>query len=132
VGSTFGGPSCPPRKGHGSRVTADYNGWFNPLAPQSARYLSGIAGNPPGLHDVQANPQLSGQPEVPYRVAEGCSWLGSCTTGQVLSHYRDLYRPAAGSPLVNAGSPADGAGAFIGAVGLNGSHSLDLFGRVVP
>ena len=134
VGSTFGGAFVSSEDAvTAPRVTgADYNGWFNPLAPQSARYRSGIVGNPPGVHDVQANPQLSGQPEVPYRVAEGCIWLGSCTTGQVLSHYRDLYRPAADSPLVNAGSPADGAGAFIGAVGLNGSHSLDLFGRVVP
>jgi hypothetical protein len=65
-------------------------------------------------------------------MSEGCIWLGSCTTGQVLMHYREIYTPTAGSPLINAGSPADGLGAFIGAVGLNGSHSLDLFGRVVP
>jgi len=115
------------------RVTnADYNGWFNPLAPHSTRYLAGIVNNPPGLHDVQANPKLSGQPEVPYRVSEGCIWVGGCTIGQVLSHYRDIYQPAAGSPLINAGSPADGTGSFIGAVGPNGGNSADLFGRIVP
>jgi hypothetical protein len=112
-------------------ASADYNGWFNPLAPHSTRYLPGIVSSPPGLHDVQANPQLAGPAEVPYRMSEGCIWLGSCTTGQVLAHYREIYAPTAGSPLINAGSPADGLGAFIGAVGLNGSHSLDLFGRVV-
>ncbi len=55
-------------------VSADYNGWFNPQAPNSTRYLTGIVTNTPGLHDVQANPRLSGPSEIPYRVSEGCIW----------------------------------------------------------
>ena len=81
---------------------------------------------------MQGNPFFSGQPEIPYQVSEGCIWLRSCTAGQVLSHYRDIYRPAQGSPLINAGNPADGAGSFIGAIGPTNSNSVDLFGRIVP
>jgi hypothetical protein len=68
--------------------------------------------------------------EIPYRIAEGCIWAGDCTTGQVLAHYRQTYRPAAGSPLVNAGDPADGAGTSIGAIGADDNNPADLFGRV--
>jgi len=135
VSGTFGGAfvSTPDGAVSSPRVTsADYNAWFNPLAPHSTPYLPGIVDSSPGLHDVQGNPRLSGQAEVPYRVSEGCIWLGSCTTGQVLSHYRDIYQPAAGSPLINAGDPADGVATFIGAVGPNLGNSLDLFGRIVP
>jgi len=113
-------------------TTADYNAFFNPLAPNSIRYLAGIAQNSPGAHDVQADPKLSGSNEIPYRVSSGCIWLGEDTTGRVLSHYRDLYRPAAGSPLINAGDPADGTGAAIGAIGPDTSNPVDLFGRIVP
>ncbi len=125
--STDSGAVASPRV-----VSADYNGWFNPLAPNSARYLPGMVQNPAGVHDVQANPRLSGQAEMPYRVSKGCVWLGLYTTGQVLSRYRQIYRPAAGSPLIHAGDPADGAGTAIGAVGADDSHPMDLFGRVVP
>ena len=112
------------------RVTsADYNGWFNPLAA-SARYLAGIVANTPGLHDVIANPRWSGQPDVPYRVSEGCIWSGGCRTRQVLERYRETYRPAPGSPMIGAGDPSDGPGSFIGAIGPDDSHPLDRFGRV--
>jgi hypothetical protein len=50
----------------------------------------------------------------------------------VLSHYRALYQPAAGSPLIKAGNPADGANIAIGAVGPDTSNPVDLLGRVVP
>jgi hypothetical protein len=134
VSSTFGhafvsspdGTTTVPRV-----VTADYNGWFNPTATSSVRYLSGIVANTPGVHDVLADPKLAGQREVPYRIAEGCVWLGGCTVGQVLAHYRDLYRPATGSPLINAGDPADGNGTAIGAIGPDGTHPLDKFGRII-
>src|SRR4029453_10472847 len=100
------------------RVTrADYNAWFNPEAPSTAHYLPGIVQGAAGAHDVQGDPHLSGPFEVPYRVAESCLWLRACSTSEVLAHYRDLYRPAAGSTLIGAGDPADGAGTAIGAVG---------------
>ena len=113
------------------RVTsADYNAWSNPLATGTAHYLAGIIQNAPGAHDVNGDPQLSGPSEIPYQVSEGCVWLGTCSIRQVLAHYRDLYRPAAGSPLAGAGDPADGAGTAIGAVGPDDSNPADLFGRM--
>jgi hypothetical protein len=113
-------------------ISADYNAFFNPLANNTSRYLAGIAQNSPGTHDVQADPKLSGSNEIPYKISEGCIWLGEDTTGRVLSHYRDLYRPATGSPLISAGDPNDGAGTAIGAIGPDTSNPVDLFGRIVP
>jgi hypothetical protein len=80
---------------------------------------------------VTANPQFSGVAEVPYRIAEGCVWLRTCTVGEVLAHYRAIYRPAAASPLINAGDPADGQGTAIGAIGPNDTNPLDRFGRII-
>ena len=45
------------------------------------------------------------------------------------SHYREIYRPATGSPLIGAGDPADGAGTFIGAIGADDTNPIDRFGR---
>lgn len=118
----------------GPRVnTADYNGWYNPLTTASTvLYLPGIVQNAPGVHDVQTNPQFSGPSEIPYRVSEGCVWVGTCSIGKVLAHYRTIDKPAAGGPLINAGDPADGAGTVIGAIGPNTSNPVDRFGRIVP
>jgi hypothetical protein len=126
VGAPEGSVSAP-------RVTsADYNAWFNPLAPNTAFYLPGIVATTPGANDVLAAPQLAGTGQVPYRISEGCIWLRTCSTGDVLAHYRELYRPAAGSPLVGAGNPADGAGTPIGAVGPDNTSAVDRFGRIQP
>jgi hypothetical protein len=126
VGAPEGAVSAP-------RVTsADYNAWFNPLAPNTAPYLHGIVAATPGTNDVAAPPQLAGTGEVPYRISEGCVWLRTCSTGEVLAHYRELYRPTAGSPLVGAGNPADGAGTPIGAIGPDTANPVDRFGRIQP
>jgi len=123
--------SAPDGAISGPRVTsADYNAWFNPLAPGTAHYLAGIVQSAPGGHDVSGDPRLSGTSEIPYRVSEGCIWVGTCGIRQVLAHYRELYRPAAGSPLINAGDPGDGSGIAIGAVGPDDSQPSDLFGRM--
>ena len=42
---------------------------------------------------------------------------GTTTVCQILRFYRRLFSPAAGSPLVGAGDPADGDGNNIGAIG---------------
>jgi Concanavalin A-like lectin/glucanases superfamily len=112
--------------------SADYNAFFNPLATHSVRYLTGLVSGTPGVHDVQTDPKLAGLSEVPYRVSEGCIWNGDCTTAQVLAHYRDVYRPVTGSPLIAAGDPTDGAGTAIGAVGPDDTNPVDLFGRFLP
>ena len=51
------------------------------------------------------------------------------TVSQILAHYRRAYTPAEGSPLINAGDPADGRGSYIGAVGAGKSPPQDHFGR---
>ena len=126
VSTPDGAPSTP-------RVTsADFNGWYNPRASHTVRYLPGIVRNSPGSHDVQADPKLSAAAEVPYRISNGCVWLGDYSTGAVLLHYRQVYRPASGSPLIGAGDPSDGAGTAIGAIGPDDANPVDQFGRVVP
>jgi hypothetical protein len=71
-------------------------------------------------------------PEIPYGISEGCIWSRTYTTGQVLTHYREMYRPGPGSPLVDAGDPADGAGTDIGAIGEGTNDPKDSFGLVIP
>jgi hypothetical protein len=39
--------------------------------------------------------------------------------------------PKAGSPAIDAGDPADGAGNDVGAVGSGDPHAADKFGRVL-
>ena len=48
---------------------------------------------------------------------------------KMLAHYREAYAPAAGSPLIGAGDPADGAGTNIGAIGAAQPSDHDRFGR---
>jgi hypothetical protein len=91
----------------GAVTNADYNAWYNPLASHTAHYASGIAG---GSHDVSGDPQFSGTvPEVPYQIDEGCVWSRTIGVSQVLGHYRTLYTPRAGSPLVGADATNIGA-----------------------
>ena len=48
---------------------------------------------------------------------------------KILATYREAYTPAAGSPLIGGGDPADGAGTNIGAIGSARASDLDRFGR---
>ncbi len=119
--------------GTGVHVTAaDYNGFFNPLATDVVPYASGIVASTPGTHDVKADPKLLGPvPESPYAIDEGAVWLRAIGVSQVLAHYRSLYTPGTGSPMLDAGDPSDGAGTDIGAVGSGTEDPKDLFGRVM-
>jgi len=47
----------------------------------------------------------------------------------MLAQFRRAYTPAAGSPLVDAGDPADGQRVAFGAVGAGEPHKDDCFGR---
>ena len=111
---------------------ADYNAWFNPLAAGTARYLPGLAAGSPGRHDVDGDPRFAeAVPQSPYRIDEGAVWRRTFGVSKVLAHYRALYTPRAGSPLIDAGDPADGAGNDIGAIGAGAAHPADQFGRVM-
>jgi hypothetical protein len=111
---------------------ADYNAWYNPRATQLGHYLGGLVAGAPGGHDVTGDPQFSADvPEVPYQIDEGAVWLRQYGVSQVLAHYRALYTPGAGSPLIDAGDPADGPGTDIGAVGAGTADPADKFGKVM-
>lgn len=110
--------------------SADYNGWYNPEAASTPPYDPALIGAA-SAHDVQQALGFYGSREAPYPVREGCVWAGSYTVGNVLSYYRAMYTPGAGSPLLDRGDPNDGAGTDIGAVDGNGNDPGDLFARVL-
>jgi hypothetical protein len=113
-------------------ANADYNAWYNPLAPNTGHYMPGIVAGTPGSHDINGDPKFAGAvPQVPYQIDEGLVWLRKYGVSQVLSYYRALYTPRAGSPLVDAGDPADGSGNDIGAVGAGNTNAADKFGLVM-
>jgi hypothetical protein len=76
-----------------------------------------------------ADPKLAGDvPQVPARIPEGQLWSRTYGVSKLLRYYRSLYQPDAGSPVIDAGDPADGAGNDIGAVGAGAANAADKFG----
>jgi hypothetical protein len=63
---------------------------------------------------------------------DGDIWSRKVTVSQILAFYRALYAPAAGSPLIDQGDPADDTGGArntdVGAVGAGSPHPDDRFG----
>jgi hypothetical protein len=104
----------------------DYNAFDNPLAPSTMSYAANLAGSGMGEHDVDSA-AFAGEPEIPYQISAGCIWSRTYTTAQVLAHYREMYTPADGSALVDAGDPADGDGVDIGAIGAGAPDPADQF-----
>jgi len=47
---------------------------------------------------------------------------------EILARYRMRYTPKAGSPLIDKGDPAGGAGNDIGAVGAGATNAADKLG----
>ncbi len=119
---------------------SDYNDFFNPDAPNPANYGLGVVGLAPGsagygLHDLggfngHANPKFAQPTAIPFPFRPEDIWSRTTTVSDVLSAYRAMYSPAAGSPLIGAGDPQDGPGGNIGAVG-NGepADQFGLFGN---
>jgi hypothetical protein len=118
--------------GTSARVAkADYNAFWSP-ASDANRYMPGIVAGTAGAHDVLADPKLTGEvPQVPARIPEGQLWRRTYGVSKLLRYYRSLYQPAAGSPLIDAGDPSDGAGNDIGAVGAGAGNAADQFGAVM-
>ena len=125
---------------------ADYNLFYAPDAQPPRNYALGVAGlhlradagfglndaHPLGPVDEQVDPQFQMPPplELPYDERDVVS--GKLSVWQVLSSLRDLYTPAAKSPLTDAGDPADGSGVDIGAIGGGLAHTDDRFGGNQP
>lgn len=116
----------------GARVgRGDYNGFYNP-GSNAGHYMPGIVAGNAGAHDVTADPKLAGElPQIPAQIPEGQLWSRTYGVSKLLRYYRSLYQPAAGSPLIDAGDPADGAGNDIGAVGAGAANAADKFGAVM-
>jgi hypothetical protein len=121
---------------------ADYNLFDNPDAAEKDNYALSVAGKTEridagfALHDVpakgakdeQAAPRFKGPLPTRFPFDDEEIRARKVTVAHILAHYREAYTPGEGSPLLNAGDPADGAGSFIGAVGGKDTPN-DYFGR---
>jgi hypothetical protein len=121
---------------------ADYNLFFNPDSAGARNYAlavpdltlrvdPGFAANdalPNGPLNEQVDPALAGSTEGCFPWSDEDIKLGNVTVSEMLASYRAVYTPSAGSPALNSGDPADGAGTSIGAVG-DSTHDSDRFGR---
>jgi hypothetical protein len=119
--------SSPPRLGY-----ADYNLFYSPKAKVQRNYLLAVAGKTQrkdagfgrndvpknGKADEQADPKFKGPVPEKFPFTDEEILSGKVTVSKILAFYRDAYRPAADSPLIGAGDPADGQGTNIGAVDL--------------
>ena len=129
----------PPRLGY-----ADYNLFYNPDAYLKINYAVSVAGltervDPGfalndqavgGTVDQQVDPQFTGPIPIAFPYSEDDIEAGTTTVCQILHLYRQLFTPAAGSPLIDSGDPQEGAGNDIGAIGAGTANALDLFGTL--
>jgi hypothetical protein len=111
----------------GGTIEAEYNGFFNPL---STNYLGGVT----AAHDLNdgasTDPALTGPlPTTTFEGDKVAVWRRQLPVSEILADYRSRYTPSAGSPYIDAGDPAGGAGNDIGAVGAGVANPLDLFGK---
>jgi hypothetical protein len=138
---TEGVGPVPQRLGY-----ADYNLFYAPDAAPPRNYALGVSGlvqrtdagfalndaHAGGPLDEQVDPGFEQQPPLELPYDEEQLRRGTLDVWQVLRLLRDLYTPAATSPLVDSGDPADGAGTDMGAVGVGTPHADDRFGGVAP
>ncbi|HYT87430.1 MAG TPA: right-handed parallel beta-helix repeat-containing protein [Gemmataceae bacterium] len=122
---------------------ADYNLFYNPDAAARDNYALSVKGKTEradagfarndvpagGAKDAQVEPKFRGPIPKRFPFRDEHIKIGKVTVAQILAHYREVYAPGAGSPLLGAGDPADGAGSYIGAVGPGGDAAADYFGR---
>jgi hypothetical protein len=80
--------------------------------------------------DKTSNPLFTNPATHMFEWDERAIWQRTSAPRTVLSQYRARYTPAAGSPLIDAGSTSTfGAGNDIGAVGAGTSNAADQFGK---
>jgi hypothetical protein len=114
---------------------ADYNLFWNPEAAEAHRYALSVAGKTEGSDagfgrkDVQAEPKFKGPLPKEFPFSDEDIRSRKVPVSLILARYREAYTPAEGSPLLDAGDPADGPGSYIGAVGGGKSTPNDFFGR---
>jgi hypothetical protein len=121
-------PDVPAVKiSDGTTLTADYNLFFN----QGTQNYSD-ARIPE--HDVAGgtatDPMLTDPPAELIELDEAAIWKRDTTAADVLRLYMERYTPLAGSPLLDGGDPAGGAGNDIGAIGGGQANAADQFGAL--
>ncbi|HVR63988.1 MAG TPA: hypothetical protein VMU50_18940 [Polyangia bacterium] len=145
---------APARLGY-----ADYNLFHNPDALLKENYGLSVKGgaregfdtgfaahDPPGpagtgVIDQQvdprfvgvaqpADPQYAGQIPVGFAFNDADVIAGTTSVCQILRFYQQIFTPGPGSPLIDAGDPADGAGNDIGAVGAGMPNAGDQFASI--
>ena len=135
------GDPGPARLGY-----ADFNLFYNlaaattdnygiSVANLTERHAAGFALGDPIAEDAkdqQVDPRLATPPPVVFPFADDVVVTRLVSACQILAFYRGLYSPGAGSLLIDAGDPNDGAGTDIGAVGAGTPAAADLFGTLCP
>jgi hypothetical protein len=127
----------PPRLGY-----ADYNLFHSPQTKTPRNYLLSVADKAErrdpgfgrndvprnGTIDEQADPKFKGPLPEAFPFSDDDVKSGKVTVSKILAFYREAYGPAARSPLIDAGDPADGERTYIGAVGAGPTSPEDRFG----
>src|SRR5206468_2729975 len=104
--------------------------FYSPLAKVKKNYAIGVQGKTErkdagfALNDLpragaandQVDPKFKGPIPATFAFSDDDIKAGKVTVSKILAHYRDAYTPSPGSPLIDAGDPADGEGTDIGAV----------------
>lgn len=112
-------PTTPPPNRVGY---LDHNLYFSPAAKTHRLYNLGVEGKAEkdagfGKHDlVEVDPKFKGPLPTVFPFDDADIKAGKVTVVQMLAKFHEIYTPAEGSPLIDAGDPADGAGTAIGAV----------------
>ncbi|MBM4040786.1 MAG: hypothetical protein FJ290_19960 [Planctomycetes bacterium] len=138
INGTAGEPCTLVGNGHQAKTKGNWTGHvkathctFRQLG-KTLRKDAGFALNDiprGGEADQQVDPQFAGPLPTAFPFRDEDIKAGKLTVSQMLTLFRKAYAPAEGSPLIDAGDPADGEGADIGAVGAGKPHKDDCFGR---
>jgi hypothetical protein len=134
--------TCPP-PGDARAHFADYNLFFNPDSPGVSDYTIQVEPDDVtpipmgsdgfGKHDAHADPKYTGPLPTAFPFADADVEAGSVKVSDILKHYRDLYTPATGSPLIGTGDPTLSSNNNIGAIGQGPSKDPnDQFGTFMP
>ncbi|HEX6739431.1 MAG TPA: Calx-beta domain-containing protein, partial [Vicinamibacteria bacterium] len=136
----MGETDANPRLGY-----ADYNAFWTPEVAAPDNYApslvsgrteggDGFAGHDLGGVNGQANPRFVTGAVLPFPVSEDDVWNRRLRVSQILAGFRVRYTPAAASPLIDHGDPADGPGVDMGAIEAptGQQRADDLFGRFGP
>src|SRR4030095_11835137 len=135
-----------------SLLYADYNAFYSPNSSQVENYQALVPGHvegDPGYagHDVSGTGQVgvingrlaahpfAGTRDFPYSIDEAAVWNRQLKLSRVLALFGLRYGPRAGSPVIDAGDPADndslGRRTDIGAIDRRGPdlHALGRYGN---